>query len=171
MISGLPGSGKSTLAHLLGEELGFPVIDKDDFLEGLLGSATEFDAEFRSKSSREADKHLETAVRAAGDAILVSHWRRPGDLLESGTPTEWLGEFDGVIEIVCRCSAMTAVHRFTNRNRHPGHGDATKDTTELLQWFENDSLKGPLGIGSLITVDTETVVDIKKLALECRQLA
>lgn len=125
--------------------------------------------EFRFQSSREADKRLKTATCAAEDVILVSHWRRPGDLLESGTPTEWLSEFDGVIEITCRCSPTTAVHRFTDRSRHPGHGDATKDTTELLRWFENDNLKGPLGIGFLITVDTETIIDIKKLALECRQ--
>lgn len=93
MISGLPASGKSSLAHQLGQELGFSVIDKDDFLEGLLESATEFDAEFRSRSSREADVQFEKATRAAGNVILVSHWRHPGDQFESGTPTEWLSEF------------------------------------------------------------------------------
>jgi len=50
------------------------------------------------------------AARAAGDVVLISYWRRPGEHFESGTPTEWLGDFDDVIEIAYSCSAMTAVH-------------------------------------------------------------
>lgn len=169
VISGLPASGKTTLAHLLGAELGFAVIDKDDFLEVLLGSVQEFDAEFRHRCSREADKQFEEAARVAGDAILVSHWQRPDEHRESGTPSAWLREFDTVIEIVCHCSVATAVQRFKNRNRHPGHGDNRSELSVLSRWFEEDSLRGQLGIGSLITVNTEAIVDIKKLAQECRQ--
>ena len=171
MISGLPASGKTTLAHLLGEELGFAVIDKDDFLEVLLGSVQEFDAEFRFKCSREADKQFEEAARVAGDVILVSHWQGPDEHRESGTPSFWLREFDIVVEIVCHCSVATALQRFRNRRRHPGHGDSRSDLSVLQHWFEGDSLRGPLGIGSLITINTEEIVDIKKLALECRQFA
>lgn len=171
MISGLPASGKTTLAHLLGEELGFGVIDKDDFLEALLGSVQEFDAEFRFRCSREADKQFEEAARAAGDVILVSHWQGPDEDRESGTPSAWLREFDSVIEIVCHCSVATALQRFRNRNRHPGHGDNRSDLSVLVSWLEEDSLRSPLGIGSLVTVNTEAIVDIEKLALECRQLA
>lgn len=171
MITGLPASGKTTLARLLGEELGFAVIDKDDFLEVLLGTVREFDAEFRYQCSREADKQFEETARVAGDVILVSHWQRPDESRESGTPSAWLREFDSVIEIVCHCSVAVAVRRFRNRNRHPGHGDNRSELSELLLWFEEDSLKSPLGVGSLITVNTEEVVDIKKLAQECLQLA
>lgn len=171
MISGLPASGKTTLARLLGEELGFVVIDKDDFLEVLLGSAQEFDDAFRYRCSREADKQFEEAARAAGDVILVSHWQGPDEHRESGTPSAWLREFDTVIEIVCQCSVAMAVQRFKNRNRHPGHGDNRSDPSVLLSWFEEDSLRGPLGFGSLIKVNTEAMVDIKKLAQEVRQFA
>lgn len=171
MVSGLPASGKTTLARLLAEELGFAVIDKDDFLETLLGEVQEFDAEFRYRCSREADKQFEEAARAAGDVILVSHWQGPDEYRDSGTPSAWLGEFDTVIEIVCQCSVATAILRFRNRNRHPGHGDRRSDLNALQHWFEEDSLRGPLGIGFLITVNTEEIVDIKKLAHECRQLA
>ncbi len=170
MVSGLPASGKSTLAHSLGRELGFAVIDKDDFLEELLEPIEKFDAEFRSRSSREADKRFEAAASPVENGILVSHWRRPGEQLESGTPTEWLGKFDGLIEIACLCSAMTAVQRFKNRNRHPGHGDGMRNESKLLQRFEMDCQKGPLGLGRLISVDTESVVDVKSLARECREL-
>lgn len=169
MITGLPASGKTTLARHLGEELGFAVIDKDDFLETLLGSVQEFDTEFRYRCSREADKQFEEAARAAGDAILVSHWQGPNQDRDSGTPSAWLREFDSVIEIVCQCSVATAVQRFRNRNRHPGHGDSRSDLSVLMNWFEEDSLKGSLGLGPLIEVNTEAFVDIKKLAQECRQ--
>jgi len=171
VISGLPASGKTTLANLLGKELGFAVIDKDDFLEVLLGSVKEFNAEFRFRCSREADKQFEEAARAARDVILVSHWQGPDEHRESGTPSAWLREFDTVIEIVCHCSVATALQRFKNRNRHPGHGDNRSDPSVLQHWFEEDSLRSPLNIGLLITVDTETFVYIKKLAQECRQFA
>ncbi len=169
VITGLPASGKSTLAHLLGEELGFAVIDKDDFLEVLLGSVQKFDTEFRFRCSREADKLFEEAARTAGNVILVSHWQGPDEHRESGTPSAWLREFDKVIEIVCHCSVATALQRFRDRIRHPGHGDNRSDLNTLRQWFEEDSLRSPLGIGSVITVSTESLVDIKKLAQECRQ--
>jgi cytidylate kinase len=169
VISGLPASGKTTLAHLLGEELGFAVIDKDDFLEVLLGSVQEFDADFRFRCSRKADKQFEEAARAAGDVILVSHWQGSDEHHESGTPSAWLREFETVIEIVCHCSVAMALERFKNRNRHQGHGDSRSDLNVLQHWFEEDSLRSSLGIGTLITVNTETFVDIKKLARECRQ--
>lgn len=171
VISGLPASGKTSLAHLLGEELGFAVIDKDDFLEVLLGSVQEFNSEFRFKCSREADKLFEEAARGAGNAILVSHWKGPDEHGESGTPSDWLREFDNVIEIVCHCSVATALQRFRNRDRHPGHGDYRSEQGALQDWFEEDSRRGPLGVGSLITVNTEEIVDIKKLAQKCRQIA
>lgn len=170
MITGLPASGKTTLARQLGEELGFEVIDKDDFLETLLGSVQEFDAEFRYACSREADKQFEEAARAAGDVILVSHWQHPDEARESGTPSAWLREFDTAIEITCKCSVATAVQRFKNRNRHPGHGDNRSDLSELLTWFEEDSLRGSLGLGPLIEVNTETFVDVVKIAQKVRQL-
>jgi len=170
-ITGLPASGKTTVARLLGEELGFAVIDKDDFLETLLGSVQEFDAEFRFRCSREADVRFQEAARTAGDVILVSHWQGPDEQRDSGTPSAWLREFDNVIEIACQCSVATALERFRGRKRHPGHGDNRSDPSVLQSWFETDSLRSPLGIGSPITVNTEAEVDIKQLALECRKLA
>lgn len=169
VITGLPASGKTTLANLLGKELGFLVIDKDDFLETLLGSVQEFDAEFRNKCSRMADKQFEKAARAAGDVILVSHWQGPDEHRESGTPSAWLREFDDVIEIACQCPVTTAVQRFVGRSRHPGHGDNRSDRSVLLRWFEEDNLRGPLDLGPVIQVNTEGTVDIKKLGHKVRQ--
>lgn len=171
VITGLPASGKTTLAHLLGDELGFVVIDKDDFLETLLGSVQEFNAEFRNRCSRIADKQFEEAARAAGNVILVSHWQGPDEHRESGTPSAWLREFESVIEVACQCPVATAVQRFKNRNRHPGHGDNRSDLSVLLNWFEEDNLRGPLDLGPVIQVNTEGPVDIKKLGQKIRQYA
>jgi predicted kinase len=171
VITGLPASGKTTLANLLGTELGFVVIDKDDFLETLLGSVQEFDPEFRHRSSRKADELFEEAARSSGNAILVSHWQGPDENRESGTPSAWLREFDSVIEVACKCSVATAVGRFRRRIRHPGHGDNRSDLPTLLSWFEEDSRRGRLGLGPLIEVNTEDFVDIKELAQTIRLLA
>ena len=73
MISGLPASGKSSLAHQLEQELDFSVIDRDDFLEGLLESAREFDAEFRSRSSREADVQFEKEIMDGESSERLKH--------------------------------------------------------------------------------------------------
>ncbi len=50
------------LAHLSGDEFGFLVIDMDEFLEKLPGSAQEFNADLRHACSREVDKEFEEAV-------------------------------------------------------------------------------------------------------------
>jgi cytidylate kinase len=167
IVSGPPASGKSTLARDLAAELGLVVIDKDDFLECHLATHASFSADRRQQSSRSADREFEEAARQVDSAILVSHWRHPGSDSQSGTPSEWLREFDDVVEIFCLCSPLTAVQRFQSRDRHPGHGDSRWSRDEQIEQFENYVSLGPLGVGRLIVVNTEQPIDTADVAGRC----
>jgi hypothetical protein len=167
VVSGLPASGKSSLAHGLAIELGLVVIDKDDFLEHHLTDHLFFSADYRQRSSRIADREFKEAAQRVDSAILVSHWRHPGSNSQSGTPSEWLREFDDVVEIACLCSPLTAVTRFQSRNRHPGHDDSRWSREALIEQFENYAANGPLGVGRLIVVNTEEPLDIAEVAERC----
>ena len=167
VVSGLPASGKSTLARNLGTELGLEVIDKDDFLERYLTRGSSFDTEHRQQSSRLADREFESAARRAGSAILVSHWRHPDSDSASGTPSEWLREFNHLVEVFCDRTPLTAVHRFQSRHRHPGHGDSRWSRGASIEQFENYAANGPLGVGRLVVVNTEEPIDIATVAERC----
>lgn len=73
LISGLPGSGKSTLARGVAEGLGWPCLDKDDFLEALFDARGMGDMAWRRALSREADSHFLEALQAAH-----APWLAPG---------------------------------------------------------------------------------------------
>jgi hypothetical protein len=167
IVSGLPASGKSTLARNLATELGLAVIDKDDFLTRHLMGRSYFDAEYRQKSSRLADREFEDAAHQAGSAVLVSHWRHPDSDSTSGTPSDWLRGFDDLVEVFCDCTPLTAVQRFSSRHRHPGHGDSRWNRDESIKQFEDYAAIGPLGIGRLIVVNTEEPIDIATVADRC----
>ncbi|MFT5113139.1 MAG: hypothetical protein ACI8P9_002467 [Parasphingorhabdus sp.] len=97
--------------------------------------------------------------------VLVSHWRPINSTAQSGTPTEWLNQqFEQIIELNCNCLVSEAAHRFANRQRHPGHLDNMKSTDDLHQWLSDCYNKLPLGIGSLIDVDTHHDVGAKVIS-------
>jgi cytidylate kinase len=162
VMSGLPGSGKTTLGRQLGATLGLGVLDKDDFLEAHFADYDEIDSTLRSSLSRLADAELRERAGTIASAILVSFWRREQVSLTAGTPTEWLAHLPNVVEVHCECSPGVAATRFHSRVRHDGHRDA--DRTDLMAQFEALTRQGPLGIGRLVVVNTETDTDIAELA-------
>lgn len=134
VVSGLPGSGKSTLGHELAPRLGLALLDKDDFLEGLLDGHAAVDAQLRHALSRQSDRDFQRAAEASSGAVLVSFWRREDLSSTSGTPTDWLG-LPNVVEMHCACSPTVAATRFVARQRHTGHGDARRSADELARQF------------------------------------
>lgn len=132
------------------------VVDKDDILEASFPSGRAPDPGERSLLSRKADSVLRKRAEYLERAILVSLWRRPEISTTSGTPTEWLGRLPRLIEVNCVCSPETAANRFLTRKRHPGHGDADKDPGEVLAQLQELARLGPLGIGVLVEVSTES---------------
>jgi len=158
IFSGLPGSGKSTVARQLAPRFGLPLLDKDDFLDALFVERGAGDAEWRTSLSREADERFAVAARQLAGACLVSWWRHRG-AAGSGTPTEWLSTLSApIVEVHCRCRVATAVERFLVRQRHPGHLDSVRAHSSLLTEFDALDAR-PLGIGPVVDLDTEAVVD------------
>ena len=169
-VTGLPGSGKSTLGRRLARALAIDFLDKDDFLERLYEARGTGDAEWRRRLSAESNLAFEAAARASPSAVLVSHWRPVGACGPSGTPTAWLaGAFGVVVEVCCRCPVEIAALRFERRERHPGHLDRRHPPDALRRWLASYDDALPLGIGSLIEIDSSKRSDLDVPLAEIRR--
>jgi len=170
IVSGIPGSGKSTLAKALSQQLSVPLVDKDDILESLLDTLGVGDAAWRRRLSRASDDVFRIAVQGHSDCVATSFWRHPrSDSRESGTPIDWLRSVvDDCVEVYCRCDPVVAATRFANRIRHPGHLDRVRfsGVSELEANLSKQGALGPLGVGKLIVVETESWNDERILALQ-----
>jgi glucokinase len=171
IVSGLPGSGKSTVASGLADDLGFPLFDKDDYLEALFVDTAAGNPQQRALLSRRADAILEETARRSAGGVLSSWWRHPKSNADSGTPVSWLTSLPGqLVEVHCVCPPAVAATRFLTRTRHPGHCDERHSEATLLSTFVEQATLGPLGVGSLVEVDSELVVDRAALAVKVRAL-
>ena len=127
VITGLPASGKSAIGRSIAKALALPILDKDDFLEALLRRSELPDASRRRELSRLADEGFRARALTQPEAVLISWWRHPRSVNESGTPSNWLSLLPGsVVEVHCSCSPIVAAERFVARTRHPGHLDAER---------------------------------------------
>ena len=176
IISGLPASGKTTIGKTLATALSLDYLDKDDFLEALFDEQGVGDADWRRQLSvmsnqRFIDAAKDEQARDQQAVVLISHWRKPGATGASGTPTDWIADhYDRVIEINCTCAPEVATQRFVDRNRHVGHCDKTRIREEIAAWMDNIVQTLPLGLGSLITVDSEADPDIADLSQAVRDM-
>jgi hypothetical protein len=160
-VSGLPGSGKTTLGQGLAPLLNLPLFDKDGFLEELFAREGIRECISRGQLSRKADVSLQCAVDASRGAVVVSFWHIDGMSGDSGTPTAWLHPLSRtVVNVHCTCSPELAATRFVHRHRHPGHGDRARSFTEVLADIQALPCR-PLGVGELVTVDTDNPVDLQ----------
>jgi len=162
VLSGLPGSGKTSLGRSLACALDLPVLDKDEILVGLFDSLGVGDSDWRNRLSRAADEVLRRLAMQLSGAVLASFWRHPRSMSESGTSISWLSALPSpVVEVHCDCPPETAAQRFLARQRHVGHLDGQKRASEVVASFTRLAALGPLGIGSLVRVDTSEPVDIE----------
>ncbi len=144
-------------------------MDKDEYLDALFDS--EPLTETRSALSRRADEQFISEALATDDAVVVSFWRRPELSESSGTPTAWLEQSDNVVEVFCDCPPLVAVRRFDARRRHVRHDDQTRSTKDLLDQFTALAALGPIGLGSLVRVNTGAHVDVDAVTATERRLA
>lgn len=164
IVSGLPASGKSTIGRTVAAALGLVMLDKDEILEALFDARGTGDRAWRRHLSRRADEIFREKALHTTSAVLTSWWRHPRSGAESGTPLDWLSMLPGLrIELYCRCPAPLAAERFLARRRHPGHLDELKTSDEILSSFEQQSALGPLGVGRLIEINTQSEVSISPL--------
>ena len=167
IVTGIPASGKSTIGQAVASALGLAMLDKDEILEAMFNRQGVGNAEWRTQLSRAADEALQERALQSGGAVIASWWRHPASRLDSGTPVEWLSSLPGVVvELHCVCSPQVATERFLSRKRHEGHLDQLKTHAGVLASFQQHAALGPLGIGRVVTVNTERSVELDGLLAE-----
>jgi predicted kinase len=161
-VSGAPGAGKSTLAGPLAAELGYAMLGKDiikETLHGVLGPPDLDRA--RSRELGAASMELLWALAARSPQVLIEANFRPYSDYERNR----LAALGGVqVEVHCTCAGELAVARYNARPRHPVHVQTTI-TPDYLTEFDR-----PVGIGTLVTVDTTSPVDVPAIAAQIRSL-
>lgn len=159
VVSGAPGTGKSTLAAALADSLQLPLLSLDHIKEALadvLGLGDEL------WSNRVGDAAAELVFRLAKSfpGVVAEGWWRRDRRVRA------LEEFQGCIELFCRCDPAVAQQRATARlgqQRHPIHRDVMNPT--ILDALAAAATEvEPLGLGGeLIEVDTTYTYDLDDL--------
>ncbi|HEU5187976.1 MAG TPA: AAA family ATPase [Candidatus Saccharimonadales bacterium] len=163
LINGGPGSGKTTLVKKLSPLINILVLRKDGVKEFLFDSLGTFDV---------AWSHL------LGQRISIFAWDLAGDVLGYGKSIAIEGTFHKnraradikklqarhpsveIIEIYCHTNPALRVQRFIERNesgqRHKGHNDHVHYSKHDILLERHD----PIGIGTVVHVDTTTPENI-----------
>ena len=161
-VSGAPGSGKSTLAGPLAAELGYALLAKDTIKETLHGVLGPPDLDrSRSRELGAASMELLWAIAALSPQVMIEANFRPYSDYERDKLTA-LGGLQ--VEVHCACPPDLAIARYSARPRHPVHVQTTLTPDDIAQYDR------PVGIGTLVTVDTTTPVDVPALAAQLRFL-
>jgi len=163
-VSGKLGAGKTSLAVPLAAELGYSLMIKDLVKETLhdalhVPGEGEIDRDWSLRLGA-ASFELLFALAAHADGMVIEANFHPHNDYERD---KLRGLGGSVVEVHCACPAEVAVARYNARQRHEVH-------TKGMTLTGMDKYDRPVGIGSLITVDTTAPVDIAAVAAEVRQL-
>ena len=163
-ISGRPGAGKSSLAFPLAAELGYSLVTKDMVKETLhdalyVPGDGENDLAWSRRLGAASFALLWTLAASAGDMVIEANFDPHND--------EALGQLQSLggrtVEVHCACPAEVAHARYNARSRHEVH-QGTRPLSAMAKYDR------PVGVGSLITVDTTRPVDVASVAAEVRRL-
>jgi predicted kinase len=164
-VSGRLGAGKSSLAAPLAAELGYSLVTKDLIKETLhnalfVPGGGEVDRAWSQRLGAASFELLWALAACAGDMVIEANFHP-----HSEHELERLrGLGDRVVEVHCACPAEVAVARYNARQRHEVHWLTTATLATM------DKYDRPVGVGSLITVDTTMPVDVAAVAAEVRRL-
>ena len=153
-VSGRLGAGKTSLAFPLAAQLGYSLVTKDLVKETLhdalhVPGAGEVDRDWSRRLGGASMELLWALAARAGDMVIEANFH-PHSELELD---KLRGLGDRVVEVHCACPAEVAVARYNARSRHEVH--TVKQVA--LTWMER--YDRPVGIGSLIIVDTSAPGD------------
>ena len=159
-VSGAPGSGKTTLAGPLAAELGCPLLSKDRIKE-TLHDALSAPAPDRAWSRRLGGAAMELlwALAADAPAVVLEANFRPFSEYERAKLS---GLADRPVEVHCACPPELALRRYNARVTHPVHV-VTRLGLEAMAEYDR-----PVGVGTLVTVDTAVAVDVGAVAAAVR---
>jgi predicted kinase len=162
LVSGAPGSGKSTLSLQLATSLQWPLIAKDVIKESLWDtfSPPSGDLEWSRRLGGAAMEILWTLAGHSPRVVLEANFRPQSEYERSK-----LVELEAaIVEVYCWCPPEESMRRYAARAagpaHHPAHVTPVLDPTLLAEFNQ------PVGIGTLIRVDTTVAVDADALVAE-----
>ena len=159
-VSGAPGSGKSSLAVPLAAELGYALLSKDRIKETLHDAfgAPAPDLAWSRRLGGAAMELLWTLAAGTPAVVLEANFR-PHSQYEraklSGLATQ-------PVEVHGACPPELAARRYNARVTHPVHVVTTLGLAAMAEYDR------PVGIGTLVTVDTTVTVDVNAVASAVR---
>jgi predicted kinase len=155
LVSGLPGSGKSTIARPLAQQLGLPLLARDDIKESLWDALGPGDVAWSRRLGAASAEVFLRLAQTAGTAVLDNffHADRRADVAALGGP---------LVEVHCACPVEIARMRYTLRQRHACHFDAEYGLPAFDRWVRND--REALGLGPVLEVDTSQPADVDAIA-------
>lgn len=164
LINGAPASGKTTLARRLRDELGLPLVTKDDIKEAL-ADAVPVKLPTSRLGAIASDAMWRLAGLIEGTVIVESFWfsGRDDEYFRRGLDAAGIGSG---VELWCEASPETARERYLTRPRHPAHDDAQR----LHEWELFRREAQPVSGFPVLRVDTEHPVDVESVARRVRVL-
>lgn len=159
VLSGAPGTGKSTIGSFISGALEFPLLSVDVIKETLADRLGTGDEDWSDLLGDTAADVVFRLARTFPAAVVEGWWR-------GERRARAVKEFEGCVEIFCRCEPTLAESRMRARHstqRHPIHRDVINPALLDRASYLAETVV-PLGVGTaLMEVDTTRDVDRAEL--------